>query len=189
MLLSPVSDIIRRRRSIYPPVYKDTPISDEVILEILENANWAPTHKMTQPWRFSVIRGEKLTFVKDYIGQYYKDNAGQEYSELKYHKMTGNIEKSACIIAIGMHRDSQDAVAEWEEMAAVAMAVQNMWLTCASLGIGAYWGTSAAARSAATVVGFEEGVRCLGFFFMGYTSEENWPKSKRSAIQNHVKWL
>ena len=40
-----LSEIISNRRAVSPTMYLDRPISNETILKILENANWAPTHK------------------------------------------------------------------------------------------------------------------------------------------------
>ena len=41
------NSIVQNRRSVYPNQFqKDKQIPDEIILEILENANRAPTHKL-----------------------------------------------------------------------------------------------------------------------------------------------
>lgn len=56
-----VTKIIRGRRSQFPAQFKENdPVADSIIEEILENANWAPTHKLTQPWRFIVYTGAGL---------------------------------------------------------------------------------------------------------------------------------
>ncbi|MBK8192224.1 MAG: nitroreductase family protein [Lewinellaceae bacterium] len=47
-----------------------------------------------------------------------------------------------------MHRDPAESVPEFEEIASVAMAVQNMWLTCTELGLGCYWSSPKAALEA-----------------------------------------
>ncbi len=188
MDIGSLSKLIQQRRSIHPPMYSDRQISLDDINAILENANWAPTHKLTEPWRFVVIRGQKLAELSKYIGDFYlENNKGDSFSELKYKKMVSNILKSPCIIAIGIHRDL--TVPEWEETAAVAMAVQNMWLSCTSLGIGSYWGTSPAALSASTFLEFDENVTCKGFFFMGYPNTNDLPEGKRTPVSNKTKWL
>lgn len=51
------TELIRSRRSIYPTMYSDVEVDDSNINEILENANWAPTHRITEPWRFLVAMG------------------------------------------------------------------------------------------------------------------------------------
>ena len=50
--------MIASRRSIYPRDYKNEKIEEEIIWQILNNAHWAPTHKMTVPWRFKVYAGK-----------------------------------------------------------------------------------------------------------------------------------
>ena len=52
-----ISEIIKSRRSVFPAQYNNEPIDREEIMKILEAANWAPTHRRTEPWRFKVIQG------------------------------------------------------------------------------------------------------------------------------------
>ena len=51
-----VFDIIKNRRSVMPYQYNDVPIKEDDLFKILEAANWAPTHKKTEPWRFKVFK-------------------------------------------------------------------------------------------------------------------------------------
>ena len=44
-----LSRIIKRRRSIFPVSYTNQEVPVKVIQQILESANYAPTHKLTQP--------------------------------------------------------------------------------------------------------------------------------------------
>jgi hypothetical protein len=50
-----VMDLIAKRRSIFPRDFSGEEVPREVIQQLLEAANWAPTHKKTQPWRFVVL--------------------------------------------------------------------------------------------------------------------------------------
>ena len=56
-----LNSIIKERRSVFPASYIPKEIPKHVIEQILENANYAPTHKLTQPWRFVVLRNEAKT--------------------------------------------------------------------------------------------------------------------------------
>ena len=58
-------------------------------------------------------------------------------------------------------------VAEWEEIAATAMAVQNMYLTCTAHAVGCYWGTPGFMFQLKDFLQLEENERCYGLFFMG----------------------
>ncbi|MEX2349402.1 MAG: nitroreductase family protein, partial [Flavobacteriaceae bacterium] len=53
-------DIIKNRRAVFPVQYNQTPVTKEQILQVLDAANWAPTHKRTEPWRFKVMQDERL---------------------------------------------------------------------------------------------------------------------------------
>lgn len=48
-------DLIKRRRSVFPKQYSDTPVDRKVLEEMLEAARWAPTHNITEPWKFVVF--------------------------------------------------------------------------------------------------------------------------------------
>jgi len=52
-----INEIIKIRRATPPRFLAKTEISKEIIQQLLENANWAPTHKNTEPWRFRVYTG------------------------------------------------------------------------------------------------------------------------------------
>ena len=60
-----VSELIKNRRATPPRLFSRKEISKEVLEHLLENANWAPNHKKTEPWRFKVYTGEaKNIFAK-----------------------------------------------------------------------------------------------------------------------------
>ena len=183
-------DLIRNRRAVFPPMYqKDKPISKEVILEILENANWAPTHKLTEPWRFKIFTGDSLERLSRFMGDFYKGHTPEEqFSEMKYKKTVKKPLQSACVIAICMQRDPNESIPEWEEIASVACAVQNMWLTASAYGIGAYWSSPKSIYTADDFLGLEEGQKCLGFFYMGYYSETEL-SGRRKPIVDKIEWM
>ncbi|HMP14681.1 MAG TPA: nitroreductase [Saprospiraceae bacterium] len=191
MSLTPVqiSDLMRKRRAIFPKMYNDRSISKEIIEVVLENANWAPTHRLTEPWRFKVFVEDARARLGQYLADYYKDNTPAErFSEETYLKNQENPMRAACAIAICMQRDPQERVPEWEEVAAVACAVQNMWLTCTAYGIGSYWSTPTAALEADTFLGLQPGERCLGLFYMGYHDMPELP-GKRTPIADKTTWM
>ncbi len=187
-----ISEIIRNRRSISPNMYLDKPIERAILEEILENANWAPNHRKTEPWRFKVFQGAALQRLSDYLGDTYeRAMPAGKFSEMKLKKTRQKPLQSACVIAICMQRDPQERLPEWEEIAAVACAVQNMWLTCTEYGIGSYWSSPALITNIAAndFLGLQEGERCLGLFYMGYAKEDVPLSSARQSIADKVEWL
>lgn len=190
MKISEVNQLIRKRRSISPNSFvQGKQIPREIIEDLLENANWAPTHRMTEPWRFKVMTGDSLNTLSEYLGDYYEKNTPQEkYSEMKHKKTMKKPLQSSHVIAICMQRDSKESVPLGEEIAAVAMAVQNIWLSGLAHGIGMYWSSPKSMYNASGFLGLQEGESCLGVLYMGYYEGEECV-GKRQAIAEKVVWM
>jgi nitroreductase len=180
---------IRNRRAVYPAMYKDETISKEELLEIIDNARWAPTHRLTQPWRFIVFQSESLVKLSEYLGEYYQKNTPEEsFSEIKFNKTIGKPLKSGCVLAIILHRDPEEKVPEWEEVASLGMAVQNIWLSCSARGIGAYWSSPQSAIMANDFLNLAENEKCLGLFYMGWR-KTNPPAPERKPMEDIVSYF
>jgi len=189
MQLEALSQIMKNRRSVYPPAYSDRPLDDDTIKLILENANWAPNHKKTEPWRWKVIKGDGLQRLSTYLGEYYeKHTAPEKYSKMKHKRTVTKPLQSQAVIAICMYNDPDIKIPEWEETAAVAMAVQNMWLSCAALGIGSYWSSPRSAIEADGFLDLQPNEKCLGWFYMGYVDQVA-PSSTRQSADEKTTWI
>lgn len=181
-----ILDLIKKRRSVFPVQYNDTPIERATIEKVLETANWAPTHKKTEPWRFKVLMGESKEKLGLFLSYKYLEEEARP-KQMKAKKLIENPKRAAAVIAICMQRDPNESIPEWEEIAATAMAVQNMWLYCAELGIGCYWSSPGLIKYMDEFFEMKEGEKCLGFFYMGHYDEE-LPEGIRSPIADKVEW-
>ena len=158
-------DIIRTRRSVFPPLYaSDKEVPRSIIEKILEAANWAPSHKKTEPWRFYVFTEKSREDLEN--------TPETEFSQVVFNKMIQNPLKAPVIIAIVMHRDLSANLPEWEDIAATACAVQNMALACTAEGLGSFWSTPRPALNADSFLKLSENERCLGLFYVGYVEKE-----------------
>lgn len=186
-----VQKIIRTRRSIFADSYTGKEIPENIIREVLTNAIWAPTYKMTQPWRFVVLQGQQKAKFGFYMAEYYKFIlSSNEFPPDRYRLALEYPGKASCMIAIVMQRSTKIEIEEWEELAAVSCAVQNMWLTCTAYEIGGYWDSCKACIEYGKELGLSENERCLGFFYMGYYDKANFKsKKKRSPLESKVQWL
>jgi nitroreductase len=182
-----IFDIIKLRRSIFPAQYNDKPIDKESIEKVLEAANFAPTHKKTEPWRFKVLKGEAKEKLGLFLSLKYMESDPKP-KQFKVEKLIQNPKKAGAIIAICMQRDPEESVPEWEEVAATAMAVQNMWLCCTELGIGSYWSSPSLIKYMGDFFELNTGEVCLGFFYMGYYDEEI-PEVAKGPWQEKVTWM
>jgi cation diffusion facilitator family transporter len=187
-----LNDIILNRRSIYPRQYdKEKTVPDEVIWQILENANRAPNHKQTEPWRFKVFSGEGRRYFAELQAGIYQEYAGEDYNEARYQKLLEYPMLASHVISIGMRRNEQGILPENEEIQAVSCAVENMFLTVTAYGLGSYWTTAGITYFEQAKAHFDLGEKdkLMGFFYIGYVAIPYKSLSKRSPIQTKVDWV
>lgn len=161
-----LKEIIESRRSIFPKSYTGENIEDAVLEDILNSANFAPQHKRTKPWRFKVFRDEEKTQLGQHLADIYRSTVSPEgFLEKKFVDISEKISKSNAVIAICVNFSG--LVPEWEEIAATAMAVQNMYLTCTVNNVGSYWSTPGMINHLQGFLGLEENQKCIGLFYLG----------------------
>ncbi len=178
-----LTDIIRSRRAVFPQNYEPGQIADELLNAILDNARWAPTHKKTEPWRFVIITKDKLKDLSDFLSGHYKNKTTPEnFDPIKMKKAGEKPLQSAAVIAICIHRSPETVIPAWEETAALACAVQNIWLSCTALEIGSYWSSPNAIYVMNEFLGLGENESCLGLFYMGWTKHET-KATNRKAVE------
>ncbi len=189
--LSEITELIRTRRTIYPKDYSDRVVQKEIVERVLTNGTWAPTHGMTQPWRFTVYTGEGRSKLSQFLGEEYRRITPQEkFLQKKFDNVTLRPLQSTVVIGLGMERDPNGRISERDELLAMACAVQNMHLTCAAYGLGGFWATGAAmtGEGMREHMGLSEQGQALGLFFIGYPAPE-WPKGYRKPLDQLVTWV
>jgi len=134
-----VIEAIRTRRSIGR---LQGEIAPEVIRELVELATWAPNHRLTQPWRFTVVAGderERLGRLWGAIAAAAQGFEGEEREESIRRDVT-KLLRAPVLIFVSTRTDPDPVVAE-EDLAATAAAVQNLLLGAYARGLGAAWRT------------------------------------------------
>ncbi len=190
--VSEINECIRTRRTIFPEQFSSRKVQKELIEVLLENARWAPTHKLTQPWRFKVFYDEGLEKLGRWHADTYKTITPEaDFKEMKYRKLLERPSMASAVIAIIMKRDEKHAVPEVEEIAAVSAAVQNMYITASAYGLATYWGSGGLTYSSEMkeFLGIGEEDRCMGLFFVGYP-DIDWPKrTERMERRLVTEWI
>jgi len=185
-----INRLIHARRSVYVRSFvPGQVIPNEIVWQLLDNANTAPTHKRTEPWRFAVFAGEGRRRLAQFQAELYRQKAGGKFDEGKYQKLLSQPLECSHVIAIGMKR--HPVVPEMEEIAAVAAAVQNIYLSATAYGLGGYWSTGGVTFYPEAKAFFDLGAedQLLGFFFLGYPSESLPAPPLRGPIQDKVTWV
>lgn len=189
--VSEITDLIRYRRTIYPKDYSDREVHREMIERVLTNGTWAPNHGMTQPWRFTVFTGKARERLSVFLGEEYtRITPAEKFLQKKYDQLTQRPLQSSAIIGLGMVRDPNGKITEMDELLAMGCAVQNMHLTCAAYGLGAFWATGAILLTDAMkdFLGLAPEDRSLGLFHIGYPAVEI-PKGYRRPLDQVTRWI
>ena len=187
-----IDKVILGRRSVYQQQYSGERVDDAIVNKILHNANWAPTHKLTEPWRFVVFSGDGLKKLASFQADLYKKVTSPDgtFKEDRYQNLLTKPMLSSHIIAVCMKRDEKKSVPEIEEIGAVFCAIENMYLTATAYGVGCYLSTGGVTyfEEAKEFFGLGKEDKLIGFFHLGMSRIE-LPNGKRKPIEEKVVWV
>ncbi len=187
-----LNQLIQERRSVFPQDYTGERVSDAIVRQIIDNARWAPTHKMTQPWRFLVFTGDGIRAFAKFQSDVYKTVTEKEgtFKESNYEKLLTKPLMSSHIVAVIMKRDEKKAVPEIEEAGSVFCGIQNMYLTATAYGVGCYLSTGGVTYYEETKAffGLEPDDRIIGFFHLGIP-KRTYPAGKRKPLDEVCHWV
>lgn len=127
-----VIETIKNRRSVRK--FNDKTISEDILIEMIEAASYAPNGHNMQPWHFSVIQNQALL---DSLNVNAKESF--KISDNEFIRKLGNNEKFNCFYGantvITISRDPKAITGE----ADCILAAQNLMLAATSLGISSCW--------------------------------------------------
>jgi nitroreductase len=190
---SQLSTLIRHRRSIKPVDMDATRAVERALLtQVLEDATWAPTHGLTEPWKFVVHQGAARQRLAEAMQQIYRETTpANEFREDKMKKMGENPLLSPVVIVCVMERRGGAKIPEIEEIEAVACALQNLMLSATAAGLGCYWSSPPLLGTREFAEWLQIGVedRCVGLIYLGWPREGlNWPRSVRQPVETKTRW-
>lgn len=186
-----LNELIRSRRSTFPDQYDaGKKVDDEIIKEIMINACWAPNHGKQEPWQFTVFSGDGLQTFATFQSELYKELAGENFKAITYSKLQQNPLKASQIIALGMKKTENKNIPEVEDIAAVACAVQNIYLSVTAYGLGGYWTTGGITykEKAKSFFGLGAADKLLGFFYIGHIAIPS-TGGTRKPLEEKVNWI
>ncbi len=160
---------IKNRRTVRR--FKPDPIGDEKLQEILDAGRWAPSFSNLQPWKFIVVKDQKLKNLLDRAAK-----------ESVLHL---GINEAPVIVLVCVDR----RIDPLHAIEAGAAATQNMTLAATSLGFGAgwigVWGTEAEA-SIRKIFKLPETVRVVSLLPLGIPDES--PEGHRKPIEEFMEF-
>jgi nitroreductase len=179
-------EAIRTRRT----VGKSTgDVPRETIRELIEAATWAPNHKLTQPWRFSVLTGS----ARERLGEVWgREAAAAAEPAARAAVQEGEAKKplrAPALIVVSVRTDANPVTAE-EDLTATAAAVQNLLLAAHAKGLSAAWKTGKIVRSAEVkrFLGLDGGDRIVAVVYLGAVAREE-PAPRDRNVENTIAWF
>ncbi|MBS4205369.1 nitroreductase family protein [Lederbergia citrea] len=166
-----IADVIKERTSVKTG-YLDKEVSQELILSLLNDAVWAPTHGVREPWRFIFVSGErKEAFIEAIL----------QCHEMSKHETVRNkfVDVPAFLVVV-MNEDPRQKV--WEEdFAATSCMLQNLQLLAWDQDLGMVWKTPAHIYDPKfrAALGVERGEKIVGVLNVGYFDKEIAAKKVR----------
>ncbi|MES2648043.1 MAG: nitroreductase [Bacteroidota bacterium] len=167
--------IIATRRTIKPQQMNGQKIPDEQISNVIDLANFAPSHGLTEPWRFVVYSEKNVAdFCHSHALMYKMNVSSEKFDQGKYDKLLHMGDLASHIIVCVMQRGWLPKIAVWEEEAAVACAIQNILLGATTLGIATYWGSGGMTRHKALkdFLKINEPDEVMGILYLGYSDKK-----------------
>ena len=143
------------------------------IERIIAAAQWAPNHRLTEPWRFTVFTGDE----RKALGDAQASASGLD-DPVKIERQAAKPLRAPVVIVVHSVPGRDDEETK-ENRYAVAAAVQNLLLAAHAEGLGAIWRTGSAIYSdeVARLVGAESGDDIIAAVYVGYATG---PEKKRT---------
>ena len=188
-----LKEIIENRRTIKPEEFNGKMIPDETVKNILAGANWAPTHGLTEPWRFIVFAGMEgvQQFGKLHAELYKQETPSEQFLQKKYDTLLHKPDHASHLIVIVMKRGDKENIPEKEELAATACAVENILLMASTYELAVYWGTGGMCYhpSLKKHFGLRDEDKVMGFLYMGYSDKPHPNGFRNTDIEAKTTWI
>ena len=163
------------------------PVSRETIEQLLECAVRAPNHKLTQPWRFSILTGA----ARDRLAELRAGHRLKRFDDPSAPEALAAADKlrretrDTPVFVVVMSAVNPDEITREEDYAASMMAVANFMVAAESLGLGTYLKTGGIMRDPAVLelARVPQGFRVVGIVSLGYPAEAESPRRRRPAAE------
>lgn len=158
-----VYDALRFRRSA--KTFGDRAPSREVLERIIAAATWAPNHRTTEPWRFTVLQGDaRVDFGEALVEELDSPKAVEA--------LRTKVVRAPVLIVVSQHRPPgtpENSELDLEDYGATCAAVQNLLVAAHAEGLAAKWSTGemATSRAAFAHLGLPEADRIVALVYLG----------------------
>jgi nitroreductase len=203
-----VKTAIRTRRSVRK--YKSTPVPKELILELLEEANLAPSATNRQPWEFVVVNRSFLDRLDEVLKDAFRERVAGVSEEamrraIKYLSLPvedgGDRLKAlesfyrtlgGAPVAVGVSLPREKDPWVWKNnISDSAAAIENLLLAAWDRGLGTCWMAGplkAKADAIAAFLGIPKDRELVAIVALGYPDHQP-PMPPKKDVAQKTRWL
>ena len=187
---SAITTVIRARRT--HKQFTGASVSRVQLDDLLELASWAPTHRLSEPWRFAVLDQAAIARLGEYLRFTPEIAAVPDPAKgaAKLVKLLERLPSLGAMVQVTWIRAGDPAI-DLEDHAAAAAAVQNLLLAATARGLGSFWSTNPALAHPKTLAWcgcdpHREGF--LGSIWLGVAADAPPPPPRR-PLAERVRWV
>ena len=118
------------------------PVPADLLARALTAGTWAQNHKLTEPWRFTILGPETHRQLAENFARAQSSPAGTTEDTARQEKVAADarnkILSKPCVVAVSQRLGGPPAQ-QREDYAAVACAIQNIQLAAWAEGVGMQW--------------------------------------------------
>jgi nitroreductase len=186
-----IASVIRDRRTTKAAAMNGAVIADSTINQLLELADYAPTHGRTEPWRFFVYTGESLKkFCKDHAELYWNNTAEENRKQQTYDNLEHAGDMVSHLVIAVMRRTPETKIPFLEEYAATSAAIQNVLIGVEAMQLAAIWNTGGMALKPAMkqYLNLKEEDEVVGFLYLGGTDQPKKEATRNIPMTEKITW-
>jgi nitroreductase len=187
-----IRNVIKSRRTVKPDKMNGRVIPDETVMELLEMADWAPTHARTEPWRFIIIAPDVVKdFTTRHAELYQEHSDPASFTPEKFKKIADLGDNVSHIIIAWMKRVPNHKIPVVEEIAAASAAIENLLLAATANGIATFWSTSGLTHHQALKDEYRIGEEdiILGIIYLGYSDQPFREGNRMIPLSEKIEWV
>lgn len=178
---SGIRDLIAERRTIFEFKPESVPLSD--LERIFEAGIWAPNHRLTEPWRFTLIGEKTRAVLARRYSEIQKEKGLDMSAEAQEKRARAGLNKflSKPTVVVTSCLQVGDEQRRREDYAATCCAMQNIQLAAWDAGVGMQWSTGPITREEQTyeLLGIDSACEyIIGFFYVGYPKKISGTRRK-----------
>jgi nitroreductase len=172
--------------------FRPEPVSRETIERLLDCAVRAPNHKLTEPWRFTVL----TSTARDRFAELRARHRLKRYENPSAPEALAAAEKvrretrETPVFVVVSSAEDRDEITREEDYAASMMAAANLITAAESLGLGTYLKTGGIMRDAdlRQLARVGDGFRVVAIISLGYPAGRDAPR-RRKPVAELTQWV